>query len=112
MNLNWLFSIKKPVQMKMYVLVLNCLEDKYKIIQGSHALSKFSIEHRITFNVWNNETIVYLGVRTPIELMQWRDKLLFKKKLISCFREPDLFNMLTGIACYDDGKIFKSLKLA
>ena len=81
--------------MKMYVLVLNCLE--------------YAIEHCISFYVWNNETIVYLGVRNPVELTRWKDRLLAKKKLISCFREPDLFNMLTDVACYDDGKIFNQL---
>lgn len=96
----------------MYVLVLNCLEDKYKIIQGSHSVAKYAIEHRISFYVWNNETIVYLGVRNPVELTHWRDRLLAKKKLISCFREPDLFNTLTAVACYDDGKILRGLKLA
>jgi hypothetical protein len=42
----------------------------------------------------------------------WHMELLKKEKIFSSFYEPDLDGQVTAIACYDDGRIFKDLRLA
>ena len=97
-----------PTQ-KMYVLVRKDLAETYRIVQGSHALAQYALDHPVEFQKWHNTTIVYLGVRNLVELKAWNLELL-KKKVASSFFEPDLDNQITAIACYDDGRIFKDLR--
>ena len=97
---------------KMYVLARLDLNEKYQIVQGSHAVCKYALEHYDLFKQWNNETIVYLGVRNLIALREWNVNLAKKNKIYSVWREPDLDNQETAIACYDDGKIFEGLRFA
>lgn len=98
--------------LKMYVLVRNDLAEKYRFVQGSHALAQYGLDHNIHFTEWNNSTIVYLAVRNLIEMKAWNEKLYQLEKRYSRFREPDLDDQLTSIACYDSGLIFKELSLA
>jgi len=101
-----------PIQKKMYVLVRNDLNSIYKIVQGSHALAQYALNYPVFFTEWGNGTIVYLGVRNLIEMKAWKEQLKAADKINSCFQEPDLDGQLTGIACYDTGEIFHSLKTA
>lgn len=101
-----------PTQKKMYVLVRNDLAEKYRFVQGAHALSQFSLDHPEEFQEWGNSTIVFLGVRNLIELKQQNRVLQTHSKKFSSFYEPDLEDQMTGIACYDTGFIFKDLNLA
>jgi hypothetical protein len=96
---------------KMYVLVRNDLAEKYRFVQGSHALAQFALEFSDLFHEWNNSTIVFLGVRNYVELRNIPSLLQTHNKLFSCFFEPDL-EQVTAIACYDDGFVFKDLKIA
>ena len=107
-----IFKKKVPLEPKMYVLVLNCLEDRYKIIQGSHAVCQYALDFPDKFTKWDNKTVVYLGVRNPEEIIIWTTNLECAGKNISYFREPDLYGIITAVACYDTGEIFKDLKLA
>ena len=93
---------------KMYVLVRKDLDAVYRMVQGSHALSQFLIEQPELGKEWNNTTIVFLGERNEDSLNLTAFKLQMKKKIFAEFREPDLKNQLTAIACYDDGIIFKN----
>lgn len=97
---------------RMYVLVRLDLSETYRVVQGSHAVCKYALEHYDQFKVWNNGYIVYLGVQNLIALRKWDMKLMDSSKVYSVFREPDLDNQETAIACYDDGKIFEGLRLA
>ena len=97
---------------KMYVLVRNDLSEKYKFVQGGHALAQYALQFPEIFREWNNETICYLGVRNLIEIKKWVPKLAIENKFYSDFIEPDLDSQLTAIACYDSGEVFKSLPLA
>ena len=97
---------------KMYVLVRKDLAETFRVVQGSHAVCKYALEHYDQFKLWNNETIVYLGVWNLIDLREWNIKLVKANKVFSIFREPDLDHQETAIACYDDGIIFKDLKMA
>lgn len=95
---------------KMYVLVRNDLSETYRLVQGCHALAEYALGFPENFKTWNNSTIVFLKVRNLLELKTWHFKLGSKEHI--CFKEPDLEDQLTAIACYDDGHIFKDLKLA
>jgi hypothetical protein len=97
---------------KMYVLTRKDLAETYRIVQGSHALAQYALEHYEEFKLWNNTTIVYLGVWNLMELREWSRKLAKYEKVFSLWREPDQDNAETAIACYDDGRIFKDLGLA
>ena len=95
----------------MYILVRKDLAETYRIVQGSHALAQYALDHPAEFQAWHNTTIVYLGVRNLQELRSWNLKLAKAGKVSSLWREPDLDNQETAIACYDDGAIFKDLRL-
>ena len=100
-------------QPRMYVLVRLDLSEKYQCVQGAHALAQYSIDHpKIFSEQWKNQTLLFLGVRNLIELRRWNFELTRKYKMHSIFREPDLDNQETAIACYDTGEIFKELPLA
>lgn len=96
----------------MYVLVRTDLEAIYRIVQGSHALAQYSIDHHELFLEWHNETIIYLGVRFSSGLTSWKYFLEDKKIPYACFYEPDQQGQITAIACYHTGELFSKLKLA
>jgi len=84
---------------KMIVIVRNDLSNSYKMVQGSHALSQFAIDHTETFEIWNNKTLIFLAVPNLISL---RSLINFINNLnirYSVFREPDLDDQETAI-CY------------
>ena len=97
---------------KMYVLVRLDLAETYRLVQGSHALAQYSLDHHENFLTWNNRTIVYLGVRGLKDLKDWNLRIMDASKAHSSFFEPDLDGQLTAIACYDTGEIFRNLKAA
>ena len=97
---------------RMYVLVRSDLSETYRSVQGSHALSQYALEHPEMFKVWNNSTLVFLGVRNLLEIKMWEMSLIQKGKMISAYREPDQDGQITAIACFDLGDIFRSLKTA
>jgi hypothetical protein len=55
--------------------------------------------------------LIYLKVKDEAELMRWMEKMDYKGKKYAEFREPDIGNQLTAVACVDDGKMFSGLKL-
>lgn len=57
---------------------------------------------------WKNQYLIYLQVE---DILAWKSKLDFLDKQYAEFIEPDVGNKITSIACLDDGKIFKKLKL-
>ena len=95
---------------KMYVLVRNDLDTTYRGVQGIHAVSAFY--ERGNSSDWHNETVVQLGVANERELEKWIWKLNQKNKHWVGFKEPDLKDQLTSIACVDTGEIFKGLQLS
>jgi len=99
--------------LKMYVIVRRDLSETYRCVQGGHALSEYSYRgNQELYNSWNNEYLIYLGVQNEIALRFWEMKLQDRKKDFVCFREPDLNNAITAIACVDTGEIFMNLPLA
>ena len=92
----------------MYVLVRRDLAETYRCVQGAHALAQFAVEHPKEFRIWNNNYVIFLGVRNLIELREWHEKI----EGCSLFREPDLDMQPTALAYYGHGEIFRDLKTA
>lgn len=97
---------------RMYVLVRKDLDCSYRLIQGSHALAQYAIDHPIDFQRWGNGTIVFLSVRNLFEIKAWCKKIEELGSPLSLFQEPDLENQPTAIAYYGYGEPFKNLNLA
>ena len=94
--------------MKMYVLVRSDLSVSQQAVQAGHAVAEL-ILHGLQKN-WN-KTLIYLRVKDEDELIRWKEKIEFRNKEYAEFREPDIGNQLTAIACVDDGKMFSKLSL-
>jgi hypothetical protein len=113
-----LFFKKKKRPLKMYVLVRKDLAETYRCVQGCHAVAQYSMacykssKYKKNYDIWNNQTLIFLGISNLISLKKWRNILHNKKIVYSCFQEPDLDYQLTAIACVDSGEIFKDLPLA
>ena len=97
---------------KMYVIVRKDLGNIYKMVQGSHALAQFMLEHGQIAKEWNNSTIVFGQVESEEQLFHLIDKLEIRGIEYSKFNEPDIDNQLTAIASYTEEKIFRNIKLA
>ena len=96
-------------QPKLYIITRTDLPGPYTQVQSGHALAQYLIENPNT--PWKNGTLIYLGTRDEEELKLYRDKLLYRGIRYAEFREPDIGNQLTAIACLHDGNIFSKLKL-
>lgn len=88
---------------RLYVLIDKSLEPVYGCVQGGHAVAQWLLEH--PEQKWNNSYLIYLRAN----LFSIRRKLVKRGKDFSEFKEPDLNNKLTAIACEDSGKLFRDL---
>ena len=91
---------------RLYVLVRKDLPESYRAVQAGHAVAEWLLSDQ----TWQNETLVYLGVKNENELMDWKERLDYKNMKYAAFREPDIGNQLTAIATLTEGKVFKKLK--
>lgn len=90
---------------RLYVLVNKKLNPVYGCVQGGHAVAQFMMENPT--QRWNNDFLIYLYA----DVEKWHSKLNALGVKHSVFKEPDLNNTMTAIACQDDsGELFKSLK--
>lgn len=94
--------------MKMYVLTRRDLSIPQQAVQAGHAVAELVLQGLV--DGWNG-TLVYLGVEDESILTNWKSKLSMREKSHIEFREPDIGDQMTAIACLDDGKIFSRLKL-
>ena len=93
----------------MYILCRRDLGAVYGLVQGSHALAEYLLNHKTN---WLNGTIVALGVNHEDALRTWHDRLKDAGVKFSAFYEPDLGGQMTALACVlEDGSIFKKLNL-
>lgn len=91
---------------KLYVLVNRKLNPVYGCVQGGHALAQWMLEN--PNQTWNNEFLIYLYA----DVDKWASKLSQMGVPFSTFKEPDLNNSITALACRDDtGELFKNLHL-
>ena len=98
---------------KLYVLVRKDLDQTYRVVQGAHAIVEYSLRgNQELYKEWNNSTVVFLGVRNEQALELWALKLVDRSKPFTCFREPDLKEQMTAIACIDTGEVFRKLNFA
>lgn len=95
---------------KLYVLVRRDLTPSYQAVQAGHAVAQWMLQYGQT-SEWRNNTLVYLGVDNEQELDHWKQKLSFKNMEWVEFREPDIGNQTTAIACLNEGKVFSNLRL-
>lgn len=95
---------------KLYILVRKDLSASYRSVQAGHAVAEW-VMNRDHTQLWTNGTLVYLGVEDETDLLFWCEKLNFKNMKWVGFREPDIGNQLTAIACLHGGKEFSKLKL-
>ena len=91
---------------KLYVLVRKDLTPSYQAVQAGHAVAEWLLYDQS----WQNETLVYLGVKNEEDLSRWVNKLERKRIPHVLFREPDIENQATALASYGDGRIFRNLK--
>ena len=97
---------------KLYILIRKDLKSKgQEAVQAGHALAAFLLEHQHQGKEWGNHTLIYLSIPNEEELASWIGKLKEEGIMYSFFREPDIGNQMTAIACLSDGKVFANLKL-
>lgn len=94
--------------MKFYCLIRKDLEKNYQGVQAGHSIAQYFIEHG-THPVWDNGTMIYLGVKNEQELINWSDKLSDTNH--STFIEPDIGDEMTALSIIADGSQFKKLSL-
>ncbi len=110
-NKHKVINFKLETNNKLYILVSNQLNPIYGAVQGGHAIAQFLIEH--PNSEWKNNTVVYLScdIDNFLNRQKKRNQLL-KDELHSVFKESDLNNQITAIACYKiPQKYVKNLKL-
>lgn len=94
---------------KLFVLVRSDLKGSSPAVQAGHAVAQWMLEHPRT---WENETLVYLNVGSMQDLQRWIDKIYYKDLDFATFKEPDLDNEVTAVACLTDKRnIFNNLPL-
>lgn len=95
---------------RLYVITRSDLPAAYAGVQAGHAVAQYIIDNGI--GNWSNEYLIYLRVKDELELIRLLTKLNFKIDAITEFREPDLENELTAIACVAPNKnMFSKLPL-
>lgn len=96
--------------MKLYVIVRKDLSTSQQAVQAGHAVAAFLLDG-LFFRRWNNETLIYLGVKGLTQLENLKRKLDFNGIHYTEFREPDIGNQVTAIATNEHSKIFERLNL-
>jgi len=92
---------------RLYVLVSKKLNPVYGCVQGGHAVAQFLLDN-YSEQDWNNSYLIYLYA----DLDKWTKKLRKKHYQFTEYREPDLNDEVTAIACQNDsGELFKNLHL-
>jgi hypothetical protein len=99
--------------MRVYVLVRKDLDYSSVAVQGGHALAELCQNHDLKEWIDDHKTLIYLGVRNEIELLDYFKMVPIKEKTL--FREPDMRNECTALAILiksrDDQKLLKKLQL-
>lgn len=98
---------------KLYILIRKDLSNSYRTVQAGHAVAEWMLQHSQLPETqeWGNGTLIYLDVEDEKELELWTQRLDRRDIKWVGFREPDIGNQLTTIACLTDSKIFSNLKL-
>ena len=82
---------------KMYILCNRRLQSTYQIVQGSHALAQWILEHPGQYDN-KNTTLVYLNCSLN-KKMEHMDEHGYD---YTVWKEPDLNDAITAVACLGD----------
>ena len=97
---------------KLYVLINKELGLIYSAVQAGHAVAEWMLRYGYgQLKEWENGTLIYLDVDNEQDLMLWSERLNRRGMEWIGFREPDIGDQLTAIACLTDSKVFSNLKL-
>jgi peptidyl-tRNA hydrolase len=84
--------------MKLYVLVRKDLSKSQQAVQAGHAVAEWLL-HSPDSSDWKNGTLVYLSVENEEDLEYMVQKLVKKGENVTAFREPDIGDRMTALAC-------------
>lgn len=87
----------------------NDLSNSQMAVQAGHAVASYLLHSH--FSRWQNETLIYLGVKGLSQLEKLKYKLDLEDIKYIEFREPDLNNEVTAIASDVSCKHFERLNL-
>jgi hypothetical protein len=92
--------------MKLYVLVRKDLSFIQQAVQAGHAIASYLREHK---TLWDNGTLVFLGLKNERALDKWSSILKNESVNHSIFYEPDVDSNTSMAFTYDpsDNKPFK-----
>lgn len=96
---------------KLYVLIRKDLPFPYRAVQAGHAVAEWLLQHGQMNKEWKNGTLIYLDVENEQDLMLWTERINRRGMQSVGFREPDIGDQMTAIACLTDSKVFSNLKL-
>ena len=94
---------------KLYIIVRKDLTTSQMAVQAGHTVAQYLLHSH--FSRWQNETLIYLGVKNLNQLEKLKCKLDIEDINYIEFREPDLNNEVTAIASDITCKHFKRLNL-
>ncbi len=95
---------------KLYVVVRDDLSPSQKAVQAGHAVAEWLLKSKVSKD-WANGILVYLKVNNSISLRNLMYRLYDKDVNFTIFREPDIDNEATAIACLGSNKMFKNLRM-
>ena len=95
--------------MKLFVIVRKDLSISQRAVQAGHAVADYMLHS--SFSRWNNETLIYLGVKGLHQLENLKRKFENEDIEYIEFREPDLNNEVTAIATDKPNKFVERLNL-
>ena len=81
----------------------------YQACQAGHGTAAWLLKYGQ--EEWKNNTLIYLSIPNEEILNYWIFKLGKRGMKWAEWREPDMDNQLTCIACLTDTGIFSNLKL-
>ena len=113
LNKSWSNANDKEEQMSFENLVFilkNYIKNEYPYVIVNDLKDSRITEIPKIFNS-ANYLIFSLLVKDENELIDWYEKLKAFENRVSIFREPDIGNQVTGIACLSKGREFRKLKL-
>jgi len=89
---------------KLYVLIDQQYEPNYRAVQAGHAVAQYLLEE----GEWQNEFLIYV-LSDDLQ----KDQLKLEKRGLKVipFREPDVGNKVTAIACYADHRVMRKYEL-
>ena len=100
---------------KLYVVVRSDLAAGLQLAQTGHALVAFQHEHGPVYDEWyrTSNNLVVLSAPNKEELAKLAYDLTCRGIRVAMFREPDLGDELTAIACEPAaGRLLSNLPLA